>query len=77
MKGKITPTTCILVGELRIKIKNSLSIRWKRKNVCPTTKNKLAVCFHEKSVYACKSETRDVPTNLGGTKNKAHTGTDK
>ena len=24
-----------------------------------------------------KSETRDVPTNLGGTKNKAHTGTDK
>ena len=27
--------------------------------------------------YACKSETRDVPTNLGGTKNKAHTGTDK
>ena len=30
-----------------------------------------------KYVYACKSETRDVPTNLGGTKNKAHTGTDK
>ena len=29
------------------------------------------------TIHACKSETRDVPTNLGGTKNKAHTGTDK
>lgn len=28
-------------------------------------------------IHACKSETRDVPTNLGGTNRRAHTGTDK
>ena len=31
----------------------------------------------QENIYVCKSETRHVPTNLAGTKNKAQTGTDK